>query len=97
MMLSWHLMVSDVTTLPWIDGRVIPFVAVISSSSSRNRGGLGTTTLGPMAEEVRWPVFLLRLPMGQRTPSAGVLAANGHFAELTRRILTAVGVGHLAR
>lgn len=55
-------------------------------------------SLVPMAQEARRPVFLLRSADGAiGAHQQAVLAAYGHFADLTRRILTAVGVGHLAR
>lgn len=55
-------------------------------------------SLVPMAQEARRPVFLLRSADGAiGAHQQAVLAAYGHFADLTRRILAAVGVGHLAR
>ena len=51
-----------------------------------------------MAQEARRPIFLLRSADGAiGAHQQAVLAAYGHFADLARRILAAVGAGDLAR
>lgn len=55
-------------------------------------------SLVPMAQEARRPIFLLRSADGAiGAHQQAVLAAYGHFADLSRRILAAVGAGELAR
>ncbi len=54
-------------------------------------------SLVPMAQEARRPIFLLRSADGAigGAHQHAVQSSYGHFAELARRILDAVGLGKL--
>lgn len=55
-------------------------------------------SLVPMAQEARRPIFLLRSADGAiGAHQQAVLNAYGHFADLARRILVAVGIDDLVR
>ncbi len=55
-------------------------------------------SLVPMAQEARRPIFLLRSADGAiGAHQQAVQSAYGHFADLARRILEAVGADHLPR
>ena len=54
--------------------------------------------IGPMAHDARRPIFLLRSADGAvGAHQQAVQNAYGHFADLARRILDAVGLGELVR